>query len=74
LLLNSRSSTIVRLSQDVKTSISEREKKQEKTLLSPTKIENIDTSDDGKRGLVREREREGYKRIELIINKKKTFI
>jgi hypothetical protein len=58
LLLNSRSSTIVRLSQDVKTSISEREKKQEKTLLSPTKIENIDTSDDGKRGLVRERERE----------------
>ncbi len=74
MLLNSRSSTIVRLSQDVKTSISEREKKQEKTLLSPTKIENIDTSDDGKRGLVREREREGYKRIELIINKKKTFI
>ena len=59
MLLNSRSS-IVRLSQDVKTSISEREKKQVKILLSPTKIENIDTSDVGKRGLVRERERGLY--------------
>jgi hypothetical protein len=70
LLLNSRSSTIVRSSQDVKTSISEREKKEEKILLSPIKIENIDSSDDGKREFEGKRER-GYKRIELI---KKTNI